>query len=45
MGKTVTAATNTRNNGIIVRRVVFYAVRVVSKESVRLVLPITSCLA
>jgi hypothetical protein len=35
----VTAA---RNNRGILRRIVFYAVRVVSKESMRLVLPITS---
>jgi hypothetical protein len=34
----------TRNNRRLVRRVVFYAVHVVSKESRRLVLPRTSCL-
>jgi hypothetical protein len=43
LGKHVPAATNTRthNNRRIVGRVVFYAVRVVSKESRRLVLPRT----
>jgi hypothetical protein len=44
LGKHVTAATNTRNTIIIVRRVVFCAVHVVFKESRRLVLPRTSCL-
>jgi hypothetical protein len=38
------ATTNTRNNRRIVGSVVSYAVRVVSKESMRLVLPRTSCL-
>jgi hypothetical protein len=33
LGKHVPAATNTRNNKIIIRRIVFYAARVVSKES------------
>jgi hypothetical protein len=44
LGKNVTAATNKRNNRRIVGRVVFCMVRVVSKESRRLVLPRTSCL-
>jgi hypothetical protein len=38
LGKIVNAATNRHNNKIIVGRVAFYAVRVVSKESTRLVL-------
>jgi hypothetical protein len=38
-GENVTAATNTHNNRIIVGRVVFYAVLVVSKERRRSVLP------
>jgi hypothetical protein len=42
LGKNVTAVTNTRSNGTTVERVVFYAVRVVSMESSRLVLPRTS---
>jgi hypothetical protein len=40
---TFPAATNTRNDTRIVLRVVFYAVRVVSKENRRLVLLRTSC--
>jgi hypothetical protein len=44
LGKHVPVAINTRKNRRIVGRVVFYAVRVVSKESTRLVLPRTSCL-
>jgi hypothetical protein len=43
LGKNFTAATNARNNSIIVGRVVLYAVRVVSKESRWLFLPRTSC--
>jgi hypothetical protein len=43
LGKHFPAATNTRNNRRVVRRVVFNAVRVVSKERRRLVLPRTSC--
>jgi hypothetical protein len=42
LGKSVTAATNTHNNRFI-GRVVFYVVRVVTKESRRLVLCGTSC--
>jgi hypothetical protein len=37
LGKNVTAATNAHNNRRILGRVVFYAVRVVSMESRRLV--------
>jgi hypothetical protein len=44
VGKNVTATTNTRNDRIIVGRVIFYAVRVVSKETRRLVIPIISFL-
>jgi hypothetical protein len=43
LGKTVTAATNIHNNRRIVGRVGFNTVRVVSKESRRLVLPGISC--
>jgi hypothetical protein len=43
LGKHVLAAMNTRNN-IIVGCVIFYEVRVISKESRRLVLHRTSCL-
>jgi hypothetical protein len=42
LGKHVPAATNARDNKRIVGRVIFYVVRVVSKESKRLVLPRTS---
>jgi hypothetical protein len=38
LGKQVSAATNTRKNRKVVGRVDFYAVRAVSKESMRLVL-------
>jgi hypothetical protein len=40
--KNVTVATNTRNNRIIVESAVFCAVRVISKDRRRLVLPRTS---
>jgi hypothetical protein len=44
MGINVTGATNTQaNSRRIVRRVLFYAFHVVSKESRLLVLPRTSC--
>jgi hypothetical protein len=39
--KKVTAGTNTRNNRSIVGRVIFYAVRVVSKKTRKLILPRT----
>jgi hypothetical protein len=43
LGKHVPAAKNTRKNKIIVGRVIFYAVRVLSKESlwVRLCIPVS----
>jgi hypothetical protein len=46
LGKNITAATDIPlNNRRIVVRVVFYAARAITKESRRLVLPRTSCLA
>jgi hypothetical protein len=43
LGQNVTAATNIRSNRTVVERVVVYAVRIASKGSRVLVLPITSC--
>jgi hypothetical protein len=43
LGKHVPVATNTRSSRRIVVRVIFYAIRVVSKESRRTVIPRTSC--
>jgi hypothetical protein len=43
LGKHLSAVTNKHNNRRIVGGVVFYMVRVVSKESMRLVLPRTFC--
>jgi hypothetical protein len=44
LDKHVPATTNTRNNRRIVGRFIFFAVRILSKESRRSVLPRTSCL-
>jgi hypothetical protein len=43
LGKHVPAATNTHNDTRIIWGVLFYAIRDVSEESRRLVLPRTSC--